>query len=79
MSVTMRDDDEKYLWKYPSLKLSNELDNVTKLPNTLKPGETPEPNQEEVKEDEEKPNEEEPNKTVVPIQSLFKGFMNNAL
>mgnify|MGYP001281352097 CR=1 FL=1 len=79
MSVTMRDEDEKYLWKYPSLKLSNELDNATKLPNTLKPGETPEPNQEEAEESNDKPDEEEPNKTVVPIQGLLKGFIDNAL
>ena len=75
MSVTSNEGDENYLWKYPSLKLANELDNTSKLPNTLEPNGTEEPNGEE--DDTVIDETKEPGLPSGKISRLFSDFLNN--
>ena len=75
MSVTSNEGDENYLWKYPSLKLANELDNTSKLPNTLEPNVTGEPNGEE--DDTVIDETKEPGLPSGKISRLFSDFLNN--
>ena len=81
MSVTSNEGDENYLWKYPSLKLANELDNTSKLPNTLEPNGTGEPNstgEPNGEEDDTVIDEtKEPGLPSGKISRLFSDFLDN--